>query len=219
MNFSEQEQAPSKKLVSITIVIVIHVLVLYALLNGLGKQIVIAINSLPIQTVLIEEVKPPAPPAPPTPVPPSPPKRVAPPKPFIPKPEVAKRQAPSPHAIEAVTSEPPPKSDLPIQAPAVAEPAKGPSVTRAVVDFSTCEKPEYPPSSLRNEEQGTVRIQFLVGLDGQVADSKIDKSSGFRSLDAAAKKALSLCKFKPGMIDGKPQESWTVVNYVWKLPD
>jgi len=62
-------------------------------------------------------------------------------------------------------------------------------------------------------------LQFLIGLDGKVADSKIERSSGFRALDAAAKNALSLCKFKPGLVDGKPQQSWTVVDYVWKLPD
>jgi protein TonB len=213
MDFSEHEHDPSKKLIGITVVVLLHVLLIYALINGLGKQIITVIKELPIQTVFIEEIKPPAPPAPPTP--PSPPKKVTPSKPVVPLP--ATPVAPSPNAIQAVTDELP--SEKQTQETAHAEPTKGPITTPAVVDFTTCNKPDYPRNSLRNEEQGTVRIQFLIGLDGHVADSKIEKSSGFRTLDAAAKKALSLCKFKPGTVDGKPQQSWTTVNYVWKLPD
>lgn len=214
MDFSGHDREPSKKLAGITLVVLIHALLIYALFNGLGKQIITVIKELPIQTILIEEIKPPAPVALPLP-----PKLVIPPKPFVPTPEVPVKQEPSPNAIQAVTNEPPPTPEMHVQAAAATEVAKGPSVVPAVVDFTTCNKPDYPRNSLRNEEQGTVRIQFLVGLDGHVADSKIDKSSGFRTLDAAAKKALSLCKFKPGTIDGKPQQSWTVVDYVWKLPD
>lgn len=215
MDFSERGQESSKKLVGITVVVLVHVLLIYALLNGLGKQIITVIKALPIETKLIEEVKPAPPPAPPTP--PASPKKVTSPKPFVPLPEVPVH--PAPDAIQAVTKEPPAQSEMHVQNAAAAIEAKGPSIVNAVVDFSTCAKPDYPRNSLRNEEQGTVRIQFLIGLDGRVADSKIDKSSGFRMLDAAAKKALSLCKFKPGTIDGKPQQSWTAVDYVWKLPD
>jgi len=60
-------------------------------------------------------------------------------------------------------------------------------------------------------------LQFLIGIDGRVADSKVAKSSGFRDLDNAARSALSRCRFKPGLADGKPQQSWTKVQYVWKL--
>jgi protein TonB len=112
----------------------------------------------------------------------------------------------------------PPRQDF-HAAPPAAKAVAGPSVTKAQVDFTTCDKPDYPRNSLRNEEQGTTRLAFLIGLDGRVADSKVEKSSGFRALDAAAKNALSLCKFKPGTVDGKPQQSWTAVDYVWKLPD
>jgi protein TonB len=86
----------------------------------------------------------------------------------------------------------------------------------ASFDAKTC-KAEYPKASLMNEEQGTVSMSFLVKADGTVADSKIDKSSGFKNLDKAAIKALSACKFKPGTKDGAPAETWTKVDYAWKL--
>lgn len=89
--------------------------------------------------------------------------------------------------------------------------------TEAVADFNTCARPEYPRSSQRNEETGTTTLQFLIGVDGRVMEAKLAKSSGFRDLDRAAQSALSKCRFKPAMIDGKPEQAWTAVQYVWTL--
>lgn len=86
----------------------------------------------------------------------------------------------------------------------------------ATFDPSKC-KVEYPKASLMNEEQGTTSMSFLVNADGSVADSKVDKSSGFRNLDKAAIKSLSACKFKPGTKDGAPAKTWTKVDYAWRL--
>nr|WP_315221152.1 energy transducer TonB [uncultured Duganella sp.] len=86
----------------------------------------------------------------------------------------------------------------------------------ASFDAKSC-KAEYPKASLMNEEQGTVSMSFLVKADGSVSDSKLDKTSGFKNLDKAAIKALSACKFKPGTKDGAPAETWTKVDYAWKL--
>jgi protein TonB len=88
--------------------------------------------------------------------------------------------------------------------------------TPASFDPSKC-KVEYPKASLMNEEQGTTSMSFLVNADGSVADSKLDKSSGFKGLDKAAQKGLSGCKFKPGTKDGSPAQTWTKVDYAWKL--
>jgi protein TonB len=78
-------------------------------------------------------------------------------------------------------------------------------------------KAEYPKASLMNEEQGDVTMAFLVGADGNVVESKVEKSSGFKNLDKAALKALSACKFKPGTKDGSIAQTWTKVDYSWKL--
>jgi len=216
MDFSEHGHDKGNKFTGITVVVVVHAILIYALLTGLGKKIISVIKETPIETKVIEEQKPPPPPPD---APPPPPKLAAPPPPFIPPPEVQVAQQPTPNAITAVSNVQPPHADLHAQAPTNAKPAPGPSVVKAVVDFTTCDRPDYPRNSLRNEEQGTTRLTFVIGLDGRVVDSKVDKSSGFRALDAAAKNALSLCKFKPGTVDGKPQQSSTVVDYVWKLPD
>lgn len=86
----------------------------------------------------------------------------------------------------------------------------------ASVDAKNC-KAEYPKASLINEEEGDVKMAFLVGADGNVVESKVEKSSGFKNLDKAALKALSACKFKPGTKDGVVAQTWTKVDYSWKL--
>lgn len=86
----------------------------------------------------------------------------------------------------------------------------------AVFDARSC-KAEYPKAALMNEEQGMVSMMFLVSAEGRVLESKLDKTSGHKSLDKAALTAISACKFKPGMKDGKPDSTWTKVEYNWTL--
>ena len=86
----------------------------------------------------------------------------------------------------------------------------------AVFDAKNC-RAEYPKASLLNEEQGAVSMAFLVSPGGEVVDSKVEKSSGYKNLDKAAVKAISACKFKPGTKDGAVAQTWTKVDYVWKL--
>ncbi len=86
----------------------------------------------------------------------------------------------------------------------------------ASFDPKNC-KADYPKSSLMNEEQGTTSMSFLIASDGSVVESKLEKTSGFKNLDKAAIKSLSACKFKPGTKDGSPVQTWTKVDYSWKL--
>jgi protein TonB len=86
-----------------------------------------------------------------------------------------------------------------------------------VISASSCEKPDYPSASRRLEEEGTVTLKFLVGVDGKVKESAVDKSSGFRRLDEAARQGLSKCQFKPGTENGQPFEGWASMRYTWKL--
>ena len=220
MNFTH-EKNPGKNFTGLAIVILLHVLVAWAVVNGLGTRIVAKVTEA-VETKLIEEVKPPPPPD--TPPPPPPPEMKAPPPPFIPPVEVQVQQPPPPqNAIATATTTPPPTTSLAPPAPPAptappAAPApRGASRSEAVADFNTCARPEYPRSSQRNEETGTTTLQFLIGVDGRVMDSKLQKTSGFRDLDRAAQSALSKCRFKPAMVDGQPQQAWTAVQYVWTL--
>jgi protein TonB len=87
---------------------------------------------------------------------------------------------------------------------------------RPFLDFSSCSRPVYPEDDARQKNTGTVTMQFLIGTDGKVLESKIQKSSGHRSLDEAARSALAQCRFRPPMTpDGKIVQAWTAIQYVW----
>jgi protein TonB len=213
MDFTEYERNSGKRFTGLAFVVLLHILIVYALLTGLARKVVEVIKQ-PIETKIVEEAKAP----PPKDLPPPPPKFAPPPPPFIPPPELQIQQAQvSQNTITALTGV---KPEVPVMAPPhKVEPAvlRNPVRVAAVVDARACEKPAYPAKSLRNEETGTVTLAFLIGLDGRVVESKVDHSSGFKDLDRAAVAGLSLCKFKPGTVDGKPEQSWTKMQYVWKL--
>jgi len=87
----------------------------------------------------------------------------------------------------------------------------------ALADFNSCPKPHYPEADRAARHQGTVDLQFLVGIDGKVKDSKVEQSSGHPTLDEASRSALVKCSFKPALANDKPVQTWTRVSYVWSL--
>jgi len=89
--------------------------------------------------------------------------------------------------------------------------------TAVIVDARACVPPKYPANSFLSGESGSVLLALLVGNDGRVIESKVQKSSGFPDLDKAARKALSQCKFKPAGSDGQGEPVWATMTYVWTL--
>jgi periplasmic protein TonB len=76
----------------------------------------------------------------------------------------------------------------------------------------------YPSESLRRREQGTVMLRVLVGVDGHPEQIEIDKSSGSRTLDNAARDAVKRWTFSPGMHGGIPYAAWARVPISFTLP-
>ena len=66
MDFARQQRDPTRHLIGITIVIVVHVLVIYALMTGLVRKGIEVVKK-PLSATIIEEVKLPPPPPPPPP--------------------------------------------------------------------------------------------------------------------------------------------------------
>ncbi len=219
-DYASRQRTPTKHLVGLGLVVLLHVLIFWAVNSGLARKFVKVIKG-PVETQLIEEAKPDLPPPPP---PPPPPKNLPPPPPptYVPAADVAVSNAPSPAAaITAVSANPAPPAPPapPVPPPPPPPPAPAPMVRIAPVINAAlnCPKPEYPSASRRAEEEGTVQLRFLVGVDGLVAQSQIEKSSGYTRLDEAARAALSRCQFKPGTVDGKPEQSWANLKYTWRL--
>jgi TonB family protein len=80
-----------------------------------------------------------------------------------------------------------------------------------------CSGAVYPKEALRAEIQGKVELEFLIDIDGSVADSRITKSSGSTLLDTAAIEGLSKCRFIPQSKDGTAIPAWLGVRYIFAL--
>jgi protein TonB len=213
IDYASRQRGTRKHVIGLTAVVVLHGLLFWAINSGLARKFVKVIKG-PVEAILLEETKPDIPPPPPPP----PPKNLPPPPPSYVPPVDIQVSSPTPtNAIAAVSNTPQPvapPSPLPVQS----NPPPAPPVqTAAVISASSCEKPEYPSASKRLEEEGTVQLKFLVGADGKVLESAVEKSSGFRRLDEAARAGLSKCQFKPATVDGKPQQSWASMKYTWRL--
>jgi len=198
-----------RRIGGIAFVALLHVAIIYALVNGLGAQMVQVLRQ-PLEAKIIEPAKLPPPEAPPPP----PPQLVTPPPVFIPPPVIQIAQPPPPvpviAAVTAVKPTAPPPA--PVPAPAVQKTAAG------LDPNQSCAPPEYPEEAEDMEQTGVSVLQFLVDTNGHVAGSRIETSSGHAALDDAALRALSQCKFKPAIgADGNPRESWTSIRYVWQL--
>ena len=204
-------RSQSRRLTGLVVTVALHIVLIYALIHGLARKIV-EIVTPPLETKIIEEIKPPQPDKPPPP----PPKLATPPPPFIPPPEVniqmPIQQAPTITAV-APTPPPAPVPFTPTPPPVVREPVRTPPVVQA----ASCDKPEYPPAARRANETGTVLLNFLIDTNGKVLDSKVERSSGSRRLDDAARAALELCRFRPATVDGSATRAWARIEYVWRL--
>ncbi len=95
--------------------------------------------------------------------------------------------------------------DLPVKAKPAQTTLQLPSTAASGIHNQA---PVYPKLSRKRKEQGTVRLLLLVKRDGQVADIKIQHSSGFDRLDQAAVQAVKKWQFTPAKQDGKAIDYW-----------
>lgn len=117
MQFGQQAD-PRRKLIGLGGVVLLHVVVIWALVNGLARK-AMEVLPLPIETKIIEEqqqpeVEPPPPPPPELDIPPPPA--------FVPPPEIVINRPPPPEppkTIQTVTREVPPPAPPPRVVPQV----------------------------------------------------------------------------------------------------
>ena len=227
VDFPQEQRAPTKHVVGFAIVLLLHLVMGWALVNGLAQRLIEVIKA-PIETKIIEEVKPPPPP-PPENLPP-PPKFAPPPPSFVPPPEVNVNPPPTPAPTITTTQVVPPPTIVtvapvaPTAAPAVVAAPRVPVRTEPKVDFqNACDKPEYNRQARASEAQGAVTILFTMDTTGIINEATVEKSSGptreHKMLDRLALDAVRACKGKPGTLDGKPEKLTSRITYVWKIAD
>ena len=187
MDYSER--SPAKNLSGITLVVILHLAIGYALVTGLARKVVEVLKQ-PLETKIIEEIKKPPPDVPPPP----PPKMATPPPPFIPPPEI-NIQVPTvtpPPTITTITTERPP----PGPAPVIAPPAPPQPLVRREYKASYRVEPVFPRQAQRDGIGGTVVARVHVAPNGSVTQVQIMSSTN-RIFDREVIRALSQWRFNP----------------------
>ncbi|HUL04641.1 MAG TPA: TonB family protein [Gemmatimonadales bacterium] len=79
-------------------------------------------------------------------------------------------------------------------------------------------KPEYPADARKHRMEGRVIVAAVVNADGSVDSSSVDVTAGaYASLDAEARRVVSLTKFWPACRDGVAVRSRIVAPFDFKL--
>jgi protein TonB len=185
---------PSRRVKGVLIVIVLHALLAYALVSGLARQGLNAINK-PLEAVVIQDVIiPPSPSTPPAPPPKETRKplevlrREAPPPPYMPPSDVAPEVSSTAPVVASGVSAPTAPAAVaalpPASSPLV---ATGPKRTNMGLVCPTQVPPEMPRKALREGIEGVVKAQIHI-KDGTILDVTV--LSGPRVFHAAVKAAM-----------------------------
>ncbi len=217
MAYADHSQSSSRT-VSIIIVAIVHAILGYAFVTGLGiKYVKKAAEQLNVIDVAEEppppEEEPPPPPPPPPDMPPPPP-----PPPSAPPPVIS---LPSNAPVIA----PPPPPAPPSAPPAPPAPPPPPTISKAAGakgnPNSWITNDDYPSRALRDEAQGTVSIAWEINAQGRVENCRVTASSGNTDLDNAACDLITRRgRYSPALdSNGNPMRSTDRRRVVWRLPE
>jgi protein TonB len=185
MNFAQEKQG-AERFTGFGIVVLIHVVAIYALASGLARDIVKKVTG-PIDVKVIEEkVKPPPPPEK---VVPPPPDLKAPPPPFVPPPEFqVTAPAPPAPAIQSTQVAPPAVAEIrPAPAPAPAAPPAAPRPAKVTAGM-VCTKMGKPDMPSVNWSGEALYKAIATVKSGRVTAVEITSLRG--GVDRKAQRAL-----------------------------
>ncbi len=207
MDYAQQQRSPGKHLTGIVVVLILHVVLGYALMNGLATKVMDVIKK-PTETKIIEEVKK----LPPPDTPPPPPKMVQVLPTFIPPPEVMIQAPVTAPVISNRTAVAPPVYAPP--APPAPVAVAPPSVGVACPNSQQIRTEiKYPVQARKDGLQGEVLIEMTIAANGEVKDVEVKSSSNraFNSVSIAASR-----QFK---CNGQGRDVRVQVPYSFKLVD
>ncbi len=76
------------------------------------------------------------------------------------------------------------------------------------LEYAEAPAPSYPRDALREAVEGIVLLQVLVDVDGRPLQVDVQRGSGDRRLDNAARRqVLQHWRFRPAMKDGRPVQA------------
>lgn len=190
LDYSRPQPNATRQIGRFAIVVLLHVLLIWALINGMARDVANAVLA-PLDVSLVEEPHIPPPPPPPPPQTPPPPKvEATPPPAYVPPPEVEVAAAPVVEAVVDVAPTPPPPSTPVPSAPAPAVLSAG-IVCPNFADVK--QHTPYPPRAMKAGISGQVIMEFTLGADGSVSEVQVVSTSSplFNSTATSAVSRLS----------------------------
>lgn len=197
-----------------------------------ANSVAIAVHALALAVLMMPSTWTPAPPPPqetrvvieevvPPPVIP-----VMPPPPQPQRPQTPQTGAePEPRVLESPPVDTPPVMDVgDVYAPPVEE---GPVIDTfdpgppalATLAYDVYPAPRYPRQDLRAGNTGTVTLRVLVDATGRPQEASIERSSGHRGLDRAARdQVLAHWRFHPAHRQGRAIAAYALVPIEFNLP-
>ncbi len=208
MNYAEQSSNPTRHLVGVGFVVAFHIVLIYALVEGLGLNIIEKIRLPPDAKIVREEVMPLPPPPPPPLAPPS----QAAPNVTIPVPDIViQTPAPPQRAIEAVARSNEPPQAYQRTTPGEAAPAQP---DRDVSERPIAGNPLVYPAQMQDaEREGSARVSCFVGKDGRTSGCKVDSVTDGAAFGAAALSYVATARYQPRTHNGvavAAQHQWNI---------
>jgi len=203
MTYLQQPRSPLQTLPGIGLVILLHVGLIYALLNGLGTNLVEKIVT-PTPARIVDTVKKPLLPPPP------PPEVVTPKTMYVPLPDVTYKPPPLPNAPGATTHVPSPVAPAPRPAPAAEHPFQASQV------IAGDRSPAYPEIYEDSAHSGKVTVDCIIEVDGNPTHCVVVNASGGSAFAAETMRWLTGPAhpvYRPAVRDGQAQREehqWVV---------
>jgi protein TonB len=214
MDYAQRQRDPTRHLIGIGFVVLVHALVIWALLTGLGGKFIQVIKK-PLNATIIEEIK-----LPPPPPPPPPPKKIEQPKvqvpvqPYVPPPDIPPPVAPSEPVISAPTTVVPTEPAVIAPPPPVAAPAPPKPAVRQGVSCPGAEKPSFPREAIRkNVQKGRVEAILTIDEKGNVTEVRITNSEPRGTFDRVVQETLGGWKCSA---DGTKYQASVEINFTLK---
>ncbi|MBU3078169.1 energy transducer TonB [Sphingomonas quercus] len=219
MAYADQ-QVSTRKIVSLTLVVLLHAALGYAFISGLAYNVVKKVAQ-DLNTFDVEDEPPPPPEAPPPP--PPQPQQVQPPPVVAPPPIVQVQTAapppmlapPPPPVVIHQEAPPAPPPPPPPPQPSKAAEARGNPGSWVTTD-------DYPPSAIRDGIQGTSQLTFDINPQGRIENCRVTASSGSPLLDdTACKLVVRRGRYSPALDQaGNPMSGGTkTLRFTWRLPE
>ncbi|UVO08201.1 energy transducer TonB [Pectobacterium polonicum] len=156
-------------------------------------------------------------------LPPAPEKKVLEKKPEpVPKKTPVKKSAPAPKPTPQPQTETAstvaPTTPAPVAQQAAVQPVDAPlTPPLANADYLHNPSPSYPDVAISRGYEGTVLLNVQVRADGKVQTIRIHQSSGYPSLDEAARDTVVRWSFVPARRGNQPVSGWVVVPVDFSL--